>query len=119
MSNYSLFSINFSHYMSQKSICVVFLLCMAAWSPCWSQSSNWKIQHISTDKGLSNRFVNDITQDKRGYTWISTNFGLNRYDGSHFDVMTRESHHLSSNTMFDLLVDFRGNIWVIHRAAVH
>ena len=80
----------------------------------FSQDASWKIKHISTESGLSNRFVNDIMQDSRGYTWISTNFGLNRYDGQHVDILTRETHHLSTNTIYALYLDINQNLWVIH-----
>ncbi|MEO6130689.1 MAG: two-component regulator propeller domain-containing protein, partial [Saprospiraceae bacterium] len=77
-----------------------------------ADSDYWKIQHISTEAGLSNRFVNSIITDSRGFIWISTNFGLNRYDGHHFDVLTKESKGLKSNTMFSLYEDVNENIWV-------
>jgi signal transduction histidine kinase/class 3 adenylate cyclase len=82
-----------------------------------TKQNGWKIQHISTEQGLSNRFINSILQDSRGFTWIATNFGLNRYDGQHIDILTRESYHLSSNTIFTLYLDINQNLWVIHRDA--
>lgn len=80
-----------------------------------AQELDWKIQHVSIEDGLSNRFVNTITQDGRGFIWIGTNFGLNRYDGHHFDILTKESSTLQSNTIYGLHVDDRRKIWVIHR----
>jgi signal transduction histidine kinase/DNA-binding response OmpR family regulator/ligand-binding sensor domain-containing protein len=83
-----------------------------------AQSENkWQVKHIRTEDGLSNRFVLDITQDSRGYTWIATKFGLNRYDGHHFDVLTRESHHLQSNSVNNLFPDLNEQIWLIERDA--
>ena len=85
-----------------------------------SQSENqWEVTHIRTEDGLSNRFVQDIIHDSRGYTWIATKFGLNRYDGHHFDVLTRESHHLQSNFINKLLPDFNDQIWLIQRGCSH
>ena len=34
--------------------------------------------------GLSQNYVNSITQDSTGYIWIATNMGLNRFDGKTF-----------------------------------
>ena len=42
---------------------------------------------IGANEGLSENIVNDIVQDKKGFIWLATNDGLNRYDGyrmSHF-----------------------------------
>src|SRR6185369_10636 len=35
-------------------------------------------------QGLSNSFVTGIAQDARGYMWIATAAGLNRFNGSNF-----------------------------------
>ena len=40
--------------------------------------------HYSIESGLSNNTVSGITQDKRGYVWIATAGGLNRFNGSRF-----------------------------------
>ena len=75
--------------------------------------NNWQVQHISVEDGLSNRFVDDIIQDSRGYTWIATKFGLNRYDGHRFDILTRESHQLQSNNVNALYLDQHDQLWVV------
>jgi signal transduction histidine kinase/ligand-binding sensor domain-containing protein/ActR/RegA family two-component response regulator len=80
-----------------------------------AQQLDWKIQHVSIEDGLSNRFVNAILQDDRGFMWIGTNFGLNRYDGHHFDILTKENSVLQSNSIYGLCLDYKKNIWVIHR----
>src|SRR5690349_15986358 len=80
-----------------------------------AQELNWKTQHVSIEDGLSNRFVNAILQDDRGFMWIGTNFGLNRYDGHHFDILTKENSVLQSNSIYGLCLDYKKNIWVIHR----
>src|SRR5688500_6327620 len=79
------------------------------------QQLNWKVQHVSIEDGLSNRFVNSIIQDDRGFMWIGTNFGLNRYIGHRMDVLTQQNSELSGNTIFDLQLDFKHNIWIVHR----
>lgn len=39
---------------------------------------------FSTDNGLSNSLINQIYQDKKGYIWIATEYGLNKFDGLKF-----------------------------------
>ncbi|MDO4462626.1 MAG: two-component regulator propeller domain-containing protein, partial [Bacteroidia bacterium] len=38
-------------------------------------------RHLSTENGISHNQVNDIYQDSEGFMWISTAWGLDRYDG--------------------------------------
>ena len=82
-----------------------------------SGQDQWKLQHISVEQGLSNRFVHDVIQDSRGYIWISTNFGVNRYDGNHFNILTRESHNLQANAVNEMLLDQNDFVWLIERDA--
>src|ERR1700760_1293153 len=44
--------------------------------------------HYTVDDGLSDNFVTNIQQDEWGYIWISTDAGLNRFDGHTFQVYT-------------------------------
>ncbi len=62
---------------------VVFLLAIP---PCLFAQSAPKTDHFSTVDGLSHRWILDIMQDSRGFLWISTFDGLNRYDGNTFKV---------------------------------
>ena len=41
-----------------------------------------KFTHLTTNHGLSQGYVVDILQDRRGFMWFATRDGLNRYDGS-------------------------------------
>ncbi|HLW21062.1 MAG TPA: two-component regulator propeller domain-containing protein [Cyclobacteriaceae bacterium] len=45
-----------------------------------------KIQYLGIEKGLSNNAVTSIYQDRRGFMWVGTYDGLNRYDGYDFLV---------------------------------
>jgi signal transduction histidine kinase/ligand-binding sensor domain-containing protein/DNA-binding response OmpR family regulator len=45
------------------------------------QSFPYKFSYLTVDEGLSHTDVNDIAQDDKGYIWLATNFGLDRYDG--------------------------------------
>jgi signal transduction histidine kinase/CheY-like chemotaxis protein/class 3 adenylate cyclase/ligand-binding sensor domain-containing protein len=107
--------IHFSRLLLLSS-CLLFINYFPSFSQADTTKQNgWKIQHIGTEDGLSNRFVNCIIQDSRGFTWMGTNFGLNRYDGHRFDILTRESNHLQTNTIFQLNLDANQNIWVIQK----
>ena len=44
---------------------------------------------LGTDEGLSHRTVTDILQDTKGYIWIATVSGLNKFDGTSFKVYNK------------------------------
>ncbi len=70
--------------------------------------------HLTEKDGLSFNNVTDMLKDKDGYLWIATTFGLNRYDGSKFDVFKRnrkDSSSLINNLVTALCEDKKGNIW--------
>ncbi len=77
------------------------------------QGYNVNIQHFSVKDGLSNREVFDIHQDSRGFIWIATKYGLNRYDGKSFKWWTKEKNGLSSNEVHHILEDGEGYLWVL------
>lgn len=44
------------------------------------------IAHYSTEDGLSHDGVLCITQDRDGFIWFGTFDGLNRFDGTNFNI---------------------------------
>jgi len=76
---------------------------------------NAAITRISTVQGLSNTQVNAITQDKQGFIWIGTEYGLNRFDGQNFTIYTSDSDDstsVSHSLVWSLFVDGAGALWV-------
>ncbi len=71
--------------------------------------------YIVLDKancGLSNDNIHCILQDSRGYVWIGTEIGLNRFDGTRMVSFKAQDYRLSSNYIFSLYEDNGGNIWI-------
>lgn len=90
------------------------LLCCASLQPA-AQNHGLYFKSFTTANGLSNNRVNCILQDKRGFVWIGTDDGLNRFDGNIFKVFRNEpgnSATLSGNIIKDLLEDSDGVLWV-------
>ncbi|HEY6503501.1 MAG TPA: two-component regulator propeller domain-containing protein [Chitinophagaceae bacterium] len=72
-------------------------------------------KRLNQANGLSNNKVNCILQDKRGFIWIGTDDGLNRYEGNNFLVFKNIPGQLSSisgNTITDLHEDKEGVLWI-------
>lgn len=65
----------------------------------------------SIEAGLSESVVRDIVQDNRGYIWMATGFGLNKFDGIQFEAFF-EDHGLNNGKLRSLFVDSKGRIWV-------
>ena len=63
---------------------------------------------------LSNQQVNAFAEDSKGYIWIGTFRGLNRYDGHDYYqyFCTNDSTGLPDNQILDLLNDSQGRLWV-------
>lgn len=76
------------------------------------QSFSAKLRKISVEDGLSNRFVRRTFQDSKGFIWLGTNYGLNRYDGYNFRLFTKENQNLPSNRIFQMYEDADTCLWV-------
>lgn len=74
-----------------------------------------RFNRLSVEQGLSQSVVQAIVQDERGFIWIGTQQGLNRYDGQEFvsyfhDPANPDS--LSHDWVWDLHLDVLGNLWI-------
>ncbi|MDB5119915.1 MAG: response regulator [Sphingobacteriales bacterium] len=80
-----------------------------------SQAPKLKFRHLSIEQGLSNSTIETIFQDSRGFIWIGTRDGLNRYDGNHFTVYrwnASDSNSISDNYIRYIYEDRRKNLWI-------
>jgi ligand-binding sensor domain-containing protein len=80
----------------------------------FSQNNN-SFEKFSTEQGLSQNSIVRILQDSRGFLWICTFDGLNRYDGYQLKIfrnITGDSTSLSNNKIVSICEDYRGNIWI-------
>jgi signal transduction histidine kinase/ligand-binding sensor domain-containing protein len=74
-----------------------------------------RFQRLSAGTGLSQTRVAWLVQDKVGFMWFGTQYGLNRYDGYKSKVFKHEpdrSDSLSCVYVRSLLVDHAGTLWV-------
>ena len=89
---------------------VLFLSCTVCAQP------SWRIDKLGVSDGLSQGYVYVIHQDKKGFIWIGTHGGLNRYDGYSFRVFQYSpfnSSTLGDNAVFFLKEDSTtGHFWM-------
>lgn len=100
-----------------RTIAMALLFFGGSWQIGEAQSYSTKIRKISIEQGLSNRFVKKVFQDSRGFVWMATNYGLNRYDGYSFELFTKENQNLVSNAIYDIYEDGDQNLWVTYSDA--
>ena len=69
----------------------------------------------STDNGLSSSLINQVYQDKRGFIWVATEYGLNRFDGLHFSTYlssSEDSTSLKNNYVRTLFEDSKNHLFI-------
>ena len=62
---------------------IICFVCLTA-SAATAVIPDMKFRHLDARDGLSNSQINYLFQDSRGFIWIGTSYGLNRYDGYRF-----------------------------------
>lgn len=77
--------------------------------------SRIRFQNYTISNGLSQSSVNGIIQDNKGFIWIATQDGLNRFDGYTFRVFKNSPDNvnsLSNNFILSMCDDGQGNLWL-------
>ena len=80
---------------------------------CQNQPLSFK--HLTVNDGLSVGNGNCIFKDSRGYIWISTFDGLNRFDGIECAIYKnskKDSTSISGYVLYNILEDASSNLWI-------
>jgi len=80
-----------------------------------SGQSVYKSVNYSTKDGISSTRCRQMIKDDDGFIWISSDKGLNRYDGNSFYVFKHKQddpYSLANNSCNGLLIDSKGQLWV-------
>ncbi|HYG38372.1 MAG TPA: two-component regulator propeller domain-containing protein [Cytophagales bacterium] len=100
--------------MKREKLFVFFLLFFYSLFS-WSQRPELKFKHITPIEGLSHSFVRNIVQDHKGFIWIATANGLNRFDGYDITIYKnnpQDSNSIISNDVLRIFKDHKDNLWV-------
>ncbi len=82
----------------------------------FSQNYPQTIINLGIEDGLSQATVNCIVQDKKGFIWIGTQDGLNRYDGYRvvsFIHKPDDMTSLSNNYVNQVIIDHQDDLWIL------
>jgi len=75
----------------------------------------FRFERMGSEDGLSQNTAFSILFDSKGFMWIGTMNGLNRYDGFEFKIYrssTENGNNFTNNRVIKLWEDRRGFIWL-------
>ena len=71
-----------------------------------------QVKRLSPSEGLSQSYVNTMLIDTNGYLWLSTEAGLNRYDGYQVIPINGPNGELEEAIIDRIYQDPQGHIWI-------
>ena len=96
-----------------KYLLIILFVGIHAWSI--GQVNMLHMEQITDKDGLPQNSVQSIKQDKYGFIWFSSFFGLTRYDGYEFEEYDPEpddSTTIFTKSIYNIMLDDDQNIWV-------
>jgi ligand-binding sensor domain-containing protein/signal transduction histidine kinase/DNA-binding response OmpR family regulator len=103
----------YTHRTYIKLISTILLLLLLHFQSAAQKNESNFIHKYTTEQGLSSNTIFGILQDRYGLIWISTEEGLNRFDGKNFTqfAINKGRYALSHNYAQTMLLAPDGNIW--------
>jgi ligand-binding sensor domain-containing protein len=88
----------------------------------YGQAQPFYFRHYQVEQGLSNNTVFCTSQDQKGFSWLGTKDGLNRFDGYTFKIFRTEPgnpHSIGDNFIRSLLIDKADNLYAGTRIGLY
>ncbi len=97
-----------------RSTLLTFMLILGV-TAAGAHGDSLRFRRIDVDDGLSQSMVTSIAQDRRGFIWMGTTDGLNRYDGYTFSVFRARPDHsgfLMTSFILNIYEARDGMLWI-------
>ncbi len=101
--------------MPSIRIYIILLLLLVAVYGSGQPPEQYAYTHYRLSDGLASNVVNNIVQDERGFLWLATNNGLQRFDGNKFITFNSDegdASGLPSDEITQVYFDKKHNLWV-------
>jgi len=92
-----------------------FLFLLGCSPPARAQTNRYLFKHITIDNGIINNNVLALCQDSKGFMWIGTQTGLQRYDGKRFITYQADVHNpyaLHTDWITAIFEDTKKRLWI-------
>jgi signal transduction histidine kinase/ligand-binding sensor domain-containing protein len=93
-----------------KTSCILCLLLFLYQYKVSAQEPNYVFHHLTSKDGLGSEFVQSIFQDSKGFYWIGTTSGLQKFDGYTFSKPLTVGNDLLPSSYVTETKD--GTIWI-------
>lgn len=97
--------------MKNKTFILIIFLCFL---PLFCKGQFCKL--YSTHGDISSSMISHIYQDAKGYIWVATENGLNKYDGAKFTNYKNQfndSTSLLGNHVYRTFQDAKGHLYIL------
>ena len=103
------------NYTRLKKMLMSFFILASFCSPAGAQIASFNFRHLTNSEGLSDGIVRALVQDKYGFIWIGTTYGLNRFDGitvKNYFSSPGDSGSIGSHYILSLYCDSKSRLWI-------
>ena len=92
------------------SLCIISLIFLCPVS--WASVNNVILERLTVEDGLSQGGITGLYQDNKGYVWLSTNTGLNYYDGYTIRQLSGPDNDFPLHSIGEVFQDTQENFWI-------
>jgi signal transduction histidine kinase/ligand-binding sensor domain-containing protein len=106
---------NFKERRGYYSMVAVFFIWLISLGLAQGQNRTYLFKNINKEHGLSNNSIQSVYKDRKGFLWVGTIDGLNRYDGyrfKHYQRIEGDTTTLRDNLITNIFEDTSGKLWI-------